>query len=141
MAERVDRALAQRRFYTTLVGVFAVAALFLAGAGIYGTVSYFVSHRLRELGIRMALGAAGSGIVSLVLRRGVRLALWGVALGLVGVWGSTRAIQSFVYGVDAAEAVTVLIGALALSACAVGASVLPAFRAVRVSPVVVLRSE
>lgn len=141
MAERVDRAMSQRRFYTTLVGVFAIAALFLAAAGIYGTVSYFVSHRVRELGIRMALGAAGSGIVSLVLRRGVRLAFWGIVLGLAGVFGSTRVIESFVYGVDAAEVVTVLLGAIALGASAVGASVLPAFRAVRVSPVVALRSE
>lgn len=141
MAERVDRALAQRRFYTALIGIFAALALGLATAGIYGTVTYFVGRRVRELGIRMALGAGGSGIVGLVLRRGIRLAVWGVGFGLVGVVASTRVIESLVYGVGAAEVVTVLVGALALSAAAIGASVLPAARAARVSPVIALRSE
>lgn len=141
MAARVDRALAQRRFYTTLIGIFAAAALGLATAGIYGTVTYFVSRRVRELGIRMALGAGGSGIVGLVLRRGIRLAVWGVGFGLIGVMASTRVVESMVYGVGAAEVATVLLGALALAGAAIGASVLPAARAARVSPVVALRSE
>lgn len=141
MSERVESAFAQRRFYTTLIGLFAVAALFLAAAGIYGTVSYFVARRVRELGIRMALGAGGSGIVGLVVRRGARLAVWGVILGLGGVWASTSLVESMVYGIGSTDPLTLVGGCLALSGVAVAASVLPALRAVRVPPVPALRSE
>ncbi|HZD05588.1 MAG TPA: FtsX-like permease family protein, partial [Longimicrobiales bacterium] len=141
MGERLESSLAQRRFYTTLIALFALAALFLASAGIYGTVSYFVTRRFRELGIRMALGAGGSGIVGLVLRRGARLALWGVGLGLLGVWGSTSIVESFVYGVAARDVPTLAGGCLVLAAVALAASALPAVRAARVHPVVALRSE
>jgi putative ABC transport system permease protein len=141
MDARLEEALGQRRFYTTLIGLFALAALILAGAGIYGTVSYFVARRRPELGIRMALGAARSGIVRLVIRRGLRLAVWGVGLGLVGVWASTSLIESMVYGVGALEAPILLAGCVLLGGIAVLASALPALRAVRVSPVLALRSE
>ncbi len=141
MEARVDRTFAQRRFYTTLIALFAVAALFLAAAGVYGTVSYFVARRVRELGIRIALGAGGTGIVGLVVRRGIRLALWGVAIGLVGVWASTRVVEGLVYGIDAVEPLTLAGGCVALALVAVAASALPALRAVRVPPVLALRSE
>ncbi|GMV06995.1 MAG: hypothetical protein AMXMBFR53_32700 [Gemmatimonadota bacterium] len=141
MRERVDRTFAQRRFYTTLVSLFAVAALFLAAAGVYGTVSYFVARRIRELGIRMALGAGGSGILGLVVRRGVRLAFWGVLIGLGGVWASTRVVEGLVYGIRPMDPLTLAGGALALALVAVAASAIPAARAVRVSPVMALRSE
>lgn len=141
MTDRVERTFAQRRFYTTLIGLFAVAALFLAAAGVYGTVSYFVTRRVRELGIRIALGAGGSGIVALVVRRGARLALWGVGIGLVGVWASTRVLSGVVYGISALDVPTLFAGCLALALVAVAASTLPALRAVRVSPVTALRSE
>jgi predicted permease len=141
MSERVERTFAQRRFYTTLIGLFAVAALFLAAAGVYGTVSYFVARRVRELGIRMALGAGGTGIMGLVLRRSVRLAAWGVGIGLVGVWGATRVVEGLVYGVAALDPWTLAGGCLLLAVVAVSASSLPALRAVRVSPLLALRSE
>jgi predicted permease len=141
MDARLEEALGQRRFYTLLIGLFALAALILAGAGIYGTVSYFVARRRPELGIRMALGAARSGIVRLVIRRGLRLALWGVGLGLVGVWASTSLIESMVYGVGPLEAPILLAGCVLLGAITVVASALPALRAVRVSPVLALRAE
>ena len=141
MMERVERTFAQRRFYTTLIGLFAVAALFLASAGVYGTVSYFVARRVRELGIRMALGAGGTGIMGLVVRRAVRLALWGIAIGLVGVWASTSVVEGLVYGIGAVDAVTLVGGCLTLGLVAVAASALPALRAVRVPPVLALRSE
>lgn len=141
MADRVESAFAQRRFYTTLIGLFAVAALFLAAAGVYGTVSYFVARRTRELGIRIALGAAGTGIVGLVVRRGVRLAILGVGLGLLGVWTSTSVIEGLVYGIDALDTITLTGGCLTLAAVAVAASALPELRAVRVPPVLALRSE
>jgi predicted permease len=141
MDDRVERALGQRRFYTTLIGLFAVAALVLAGAGIYGTVSYFVARRRPELGIRMALGAGGSGIVALVVRRGLRLAVWGVGIGLLGAWASTSLVESLVYGVGALELPVLLGGCVLLGTMAVGASALPALRAVRVSPLLALRRE
>jgi len=141
MEARVDRTFAQRRFYTTLIALFAVAALFLAAAGVYGTVSYFVARRVRELGIRMALGAGGTGIVGLVVRRGIRLAVWGVLIGLAGVWASTRVVEGLVYGIDAVEPLTLAGGCVALALVAVAASALPALRAVRVPPVLALRSE
>jgi ABC-type antimicrobial peptide transport system permease subunit len=141
MKDRVDTTFAQRRFYTTLVALFALAALFLAAAGVYGTVSYYVARRVRELGIRMALGAGGTGIVGLVVRRGLRLAVWGVAIGLVGVWASTKVVEGLVYGIGAMDPPTLLAGCVALAGVAVAASVLPALRAVRVPPVLALRSE
>jgi len=141
MTARVDGTFAQRRFYTTLIGLFAVAALLLAAAGIYGTVSYFVARRVRELGIRMALGAGSSGIVGLVVRRGVRLAAWGVALGLVGVWATTSVVEGMVYGMDGSDPLTIVAGCLVLTGVAVAASAIPALRAAHVSPVTALRAE
>lgn len=141
MGERVDRTFAQRRFYTTLITLFAVAALFLAAAGVYGTVSYFVARRIRELGIRMALGAAAMGIVALVMGRGLRLAFWGVLIGLAGVWASTKVVEGLVYEIHAIDPLTIAAGCLAMALVAVIASVLPAGRAIRISPVLALRSE
>lgn len=88
MTDRVEAEFAQRRFYTTLIGLFAATALILAATGIYGTVSYFVARRTRELGVRLALGATRRSVVGLVVRRGTWLAAWGVGLGLFGVWGA-----------------------------------------------------
>jgi putative ABC transport system permease protein len=141
MGERVDRTFAQRRFYTTLITLFAAAALFLAAAGVYGTVSFFVARRIREMGIRMALGAAATGIIALVVRRGLRLAFWGVLIGLAGVWASTKVIGGLVYGVHAIDPLTIVAGCIAMTLVAVIASVIPAGRAIRVSPVLALRSE
>jgi predicted permease len=141
MADRVDRTFAQRRFYTTLIALFAVAALFLAAAGVYGTMSYFVARRIRELGIRMALGAEATGIVALVVRRGLRLAFWGVLIGIAGVWASTRVIEGLVYGMQPIDALTILAGCAAMALVAIIASVIPAARAIRISPVLALRSD
>jgi putative ABC transport system permease protein len=141
MAERVDRTFAQRRFYTTLIALFAGAALLLAAAGVYGTVSYFVARRTRELGIRVALGAAATGIVGLVVRRGLRLAFWGVLIGLVGVWASTHVVEGLVYEIRAVDPLTIVAGSVAMTLVTVAASVIPARRAVRVPPVLALRSE
>jgi putative ABC transport system permease protein len=141
MTTRVDRAVAQRRFYTTLIGLFAVAALVLAGAGVYGTISYYVTRRTREMGIRIALGAASAGIVRLVVRRGVQLAAWGVALGLIGVWAARTVVAKLLYGVASLDPWTIVAGCLTLTLVAVAASAFPAARAVRVPPAIALRSE
>lgn len=141
MNGRVDTAIAQRRFYTTLIALFAVAALVLAGAGVYGTVSYYVARRTREMGIRMALGAARGGIVGLVVRRGVQLAAFGVGLGLIGVWAARSLVGKLLYGIGSLDPWTIVAGCVALSLVAVAASALPAARAVSVSPATALRAE
>lgn len=141
MVDRVEGAFSQRRFYTTLITFFAVAALFLAAAGVYGTVSYYVSRRIREVGIRMALGGGTGRIMGLVIRRGSRLAIWGVALGLVLAWASTRVVKGMLYGVGPVDATTLALGAVLLAGVAVGASAWPASRAARMSPVLALRAE
>jgi ABC-type antimicrobial peptide transport system permease subunit len=141
MEERLAASFAQRRFYTTLISLFAVAALFLSSAGIYGTVSYFVARRTRELGIRIALGSAKSGVVGLVVRRGVRLAGWGVGLGLIGVWATVSIAETLVYGVAPVDPVSLIGGCALLAFVAIVASALPATRATRVPPSLALRSE
>jgi putative ABC transport system permease protein len=141
MAARVEGEFAQRRFYTILIGLFAVAALLLAGAGVYGTVSYYVTRRTRELGIRIVLGAAGGTIVALVVRRGVRLAAWGTVIGLGGVWATTSLIARLLYGVGPLDPWTLAAGCAVLASVAVGASAVPARRAVRVPPARALRAE
>jgi predicted permease len=139
MAARVEATFAQRRFYTTLIGLFALAALFLAAAGVYGAVAYFVTRRTREMGIRIALGAPGANVLALVMRRGIRLAFWGVSLGLLGVWASTYLVRGLVFGVAAFDIPTALGGSLLLVTVVVLASALPGTRALRVSPVLALR--
>jgi putative ABC transport system permease protein len=141
MDGRVGLAVAQRRFYTTLIVLFAVAALVLAGAGIYGTISYYVARRTREMGIRMALGAGSGGIVGLVVRRGVQLAAVGVALGLIGVWAARTLVAKLLYGIGSLDPWTIAAGCVTLTLVAVAASALPAARAVSVSPALALRAE
>ena len=89
----------------------------------------------------MALGAGGGGVVGLVLRRGARLAVWGVLLGLAGVWATTSLLERLVYGVAATDWLTLAVGCVVLAGAAILASALPALRAVRVSPVLALRAE
>ena len=141
MDDRVDRAFARRRFYASLIGLFALSALLLAAAGIYGTVSYFVARRSREFGIRIALGARGPGIVGLVLRRGVRLATLGVVFGLAGVWASTSVVESLLYGTGALHMGTLVLCCVALGLVTLVACALPAGRAAHMAPVLALKSE
>jgi len=141
LEDRFDGRLAQRRFYTTLFGVFALAALFLAAAGIYGTVSYFVARRVRDLGVRLALGAGETGIVALVLRRGLRLATYGILLGTLGAWASARVLESLLYRVAPVSPGPLLGGCMALAGVTLAASLVPAVRAVRLPPVLALRAE
>lgn len=130
-----------RRFSLTLFGVFAGAALLITLIGIYGTLSYSVTERTREMGIRMALGAQRSNVLSLVIRQGLQLAVIGIALGLVGAWALTRLMASLLYGVKPTDALTLVAVALTLIGVALVACYVPARRATKVDPLVALREE
>jgi ABC-type antimicrobial peptide transport system permease subunit len=135
----VDESLARRRFSMLLLGVFACVSLGLATIGIYGVMAYLVSQGTREIGIRMALGATQNGILSLILRKGMTLALSGVAIGLVGAFVLTRLIRSLLFGVGATDPLTFCFIPLLLTLVALLASYIPARQAARVDPSVSLR--
>src|SRR5262249_26088849 len=109
--------------------------------GIYGVVTHSVSHRTRELGIRMALGADGRSVVGLVMGQYLRLIGLGLAAGLVLAFGASKLLQSLLYGVEGRDPLTYLGGAGVLGVVALRASFLPAHRATRIDPIVALRSE
>jgi predicted permease len=133
--------LARPRFNAFLIGAFGIAALLLATVGLYALVAASVRQRHREIGVRVALGATVSDVRSLVLREGLRLALLGAAIGLVGAVAATRLLQGLLYGVHPLDPISLLAAALLLVAVSGFASYLPARRATRVDPMVALRAE
>jgi len=137
----VDRALAGSRAMGRLLTVFGAVALFLSAIGIFGVMSFSVVQRLREIGIRMALGAKAGDVVRMVSRQGLHLTLIGVALGLVAAFGLTRLMASILYGVSPADPLTFGGVALFLVGVSFLATWIPAQRATRVDPVIVLREE
>ncbi len=141
MDQLVVNSLAGRRFMMTLLGIFAGVALILCAIGIYGLISYTVAQRTHEFGIRMALGARASDVLQLVLRQGVRLALAGLILGAVGAWAGTRLLANQLYGIEAHDPVTFVLGMVVLGAVALLACLIPARRAAKVDPMVALRDE
>jgi len=137
----VSASLKARRFNLTLVGVFALAALLLAVAGIYGVTAYSVARRTHELGVRMALGARAGDVLRLVLGQGLLTVAAGVAVGTGGSFVLTRAIQSLLFGVGASDPVTFAGVALLLTLVALLATYVPARRASRLDPMAALRHE
>jgi putative ABC transport system permease protein len=139
--ETVSASLAQRRFLMEVVALFALTALLLAGLGIYGVISYIVSERTHEIGIRLALGAQRRSILRMVLRQGFGLALAGAAVGLVGALIVSHLMTGLLYGVRPTDPLTFAGVALLLIGVALLACYIPARRAIRVDPLVALRYE
>jgi ABC-type antimicrobial peptide transport system permease subunit len=125
----------------SMMTLFGVLALVLATIGIYGVISYAVSQQTREFGLRLALGASPGDVLHLVFRRALSLVLAGTALGIVGALGVTRLMAGILYGVTPADVTTYLTVASGLILVGGLACFLPALRAMRVDPVVVLRTE
>jgi ABC-type antimicrobial peptide transport system permease subunit len=141
MEQLIDGTTGQRRFAMYLLSGFSILAATLASIGLYGVMSYLVTQRARELGVRLALGAATRDVLGLVVGQGMRLALIGVGLGLVSALVVTRFIQSLLFNIAATDPLTFVLIPMLLLAVAFLAVYLPALKATRVDPVVVLRAE
>jgi putative ABC transport system permease protein len=138
---QMDDRIAQRRFQTGLLGVFAALALLLAVIGIYGLAHYSVSERTQEIGVRIALGARSEDVFALVLKDAAKLAFLGMALGLASALWATRLLASLLYGVSTHDPLTYAGAFILLGAVALAASAVPAGRAARCDPLLSLRSE
>jgi len=141
MEERLDDSLAPQRFHLLLVGCFALIAMALAAVGVYGVMSYVVTWRTREIGIRVAMGAKPAAVARLVVAESAMLGVIAAAAGLAGAWALTRYVKSMLYGVTTLDPATFAIAPLALLAAVVAASFGPAWRAARVDPMDALRHE
>jgi predicted permease len=139
MEARVGGSLAEARFMTQLLTVFAALALVLATVGTYGVISYSVAQRTREMGVRIALGATSSDVIRLVVGQGATLAAVGGVIGLAGAWQATRLIRTQLYGVEPADPVTLSGIVIVLTAAVVAACWIPARRAANVPAVQALR--
>jgi ABC-type antimicrobial peptide transport system permease subunit len=137
----VDQAYADFRMVVRYLGLFAGIALLLAAVGLYGALAYHVGQQEHEIGVRVAIGATRADILGMVLRRGARLVLIGLLLGAAAAYPGTRLVQSLLFETAPLDWATYLGAALLLGLVATAACLLPALRAVRVEPLVVLRSE
>jgi putative ABC transport system permease protein len=141
MNEVVARSVWQQRLYTALFGVFAVVALILATVGIYGVMSYAVTQRTREIGLRMALGAQKKDVLKLVVGHGVVVTAIGLGVGLGAAVGLTRLMSTLLFEVTATDPITFIAVSVLLAGVALGACFVPARRAAKVDPMVALRYE
>lgn len=141
VTEIVEDSMASTSFTVVLLGIAAAIALILGTVGIYGVISYIVSRRTQEIGVRMALGAPAATVLRTVVGQGLRLTAFGIAIGLLGAWGLSRTLASLLYGVSATDTVTFVGTSAMLMAVATLAVWIPARKASRVDPVEALRSE
>jgi len=141
MPDMVAGSLAPRKFVVRLLGLFALIALFMAALGLYGVISYSVTQRTQEIGIRMALGAQSGSLLTMVVNQGLRLACLGVAIGLAMAVACSRLLQNQLFGVSALDPATFASISAALLGAAFLASYIPARRATKVDPLKALRYE
>jgi putative ABC transport system permease protein len=141
LQKRLDVAVSQPRFRTTLIALFAAVALSLACVGIYGVMSYSVVQRTHEIGIRMALGAKPVNVLKMVISQGLTLTAAGLVSGLAASYGLTRLMSSLLFRVEASDPATFILTALLLAFTAIVACYIPAHRATKVDPMVALRHE
>lgn len=141
MDDSLNEWTSEKRFVMVLLSAFAALALLLAAAGIYGVLAYSVSQRTREIGIRMAIGAAAGDILKMVVREGLILTTIGVAIGLAGSFALTKVVSGLIFGVSATDPITFVVCVLALAIAAAAASLIPARRAASLEPLEALRVE
>jgi ABC-type antimicrobial peptide transport system permease subunit len=141
MGDLVSIATARRRFQTSLLTVFAGIALIMALVGLSGLMTFSVNRRMREVGIRMALGAARFDVLLLILRNASALVVWGLGLGLACTWIATRLLKSFLFGVGEHDPFIVMTVSVLLVVCGLMAAFLPALRAASIDPMQALRTE
>jgi putative ABC transport system permease protein len=141
MDDSLSTSVAGRRFQMLLLGIFAAVALIIATVGIYGVISYAVSQRMREIGIRIALGAQAGDVLRMIVWRGISLTMIGIALGVAAALALTRVMKNLLFNVSATDPATFALIALLLIVVALIASYIPARRATKVDPITVLKSE
>jgi hypothetical protein len=141
LSDQVERTLAGERMIATLCTFFGVLALLLASVGLYGVISYSVAQRTNEIGIRMALGATGRNVMTMVLRQSLAVVLAGLVAGIVLAMISTRLVSSFLFGISPLDPLSIAVATVTLTLVAVIAVLLPARRAARVDPLEALRYE
>jgi putative ABC transport system permease protein len=141
MEDLVSKSIAQPRFYSTTLGIFATLALILAGVGVYAVMSYSVTQRTHEIGVRMAVGAERRDVIKLILREGMLLTVIGMSLGLAGALALTRIVASLLFDVSPNDLITFTLIALLLIHIALLACYIPARRATKIDPMLALRHE
>jgi putative ABC transport system permease protein len=141
MDDVTQASIAEPKFRALLLGFFAFTALLLGAIGLYGVMSYLVTQRTREVGVRIALGATRSQVIRLVLREGLRLTLTGLAIGIIGALALAHLLTSMLYQVRPTDPLTFAAVSVFLGATALFASCLPASRAAKVDPMTTLRYE
>jgi ABC-type antimicrobial peptide transport system permease subunit len=141
VAAAFDASMAQPRFAMQILSAFAILGVVMAAIGLYGVISYTVSRRTREIGIRMTLGATRTRIARLVVGNGLRLAVVGVAVGLGGAWATASLLEHSLYGVQPHDAWSFAIGGAMLVVVSLAACLIPMARATAVDPVVAVRAD
>ena len=141
LAEIVNDSVRPRRFSMSVIAAFALVALGLAAMGIYGVLANVVLEQTREIGLRLALGASSRDVLWMVFKRALVMAALGVAIGMAGAFAITRVLSGLLFEIQPTDGLTFLGAALLLGALAAAASLIPAWRATRVDPIVALRYE